>query len=232
MEGLFNSRFSLRNGYRHFNSLIEEFEAEKSNYRAVSINNHYFNIDSLGPEARVSRFIRDPRDLVVSGYFYHKRGAEQWSRIINPHKSDWRVVNGNLPDNFPVTASLSSYLNTVDKEDGLIAEIDFRKHHFESMISWPLSDPRIQIFFYEDILGNEVEAFRKLFEFYNFSEKLKRRGSKLAERYSASKQEGKSDHIRNQLTGQWREHFTPRVNAYFNERYATLLEKYRYDVSN
>jgi len=61
-------------GYAHFNSDIEDFYAQQSNYELASVNNHAIDL-SRYKNYRVTRLIRDPRDLVVSGYFYHHRIA-------------------------------------------------------------------------------------------------------------------------------------------------------------
>ncbi|MBZ2167695.1 hypothetical protein [Marinobacter sp. F4216] len=65
---------------RHFNSFKEEFLASSA-LDIRSVNNHFIDIGRLrefNPDLRASLFVRDPRDLVVSGYHYHKRGAEWW----------------------------------------------------------------------------------------------------------------------------------------------------------
>ena len=183
----------------------------------------------MGNEFRVSRFIRDPRDLIVSGYFYHKRGAEAWSNIVNPGEVDWKVVNGCIPQNMGKGNSFSSYLQSLSKEDGLIAEIDFRENHLNSMKEWPIADPRIKIYRYEDLIDNELDVFEEIFKFYEVTWLEKRIGLILADHFSAKRQAGKTHHIRNPKKSQWKEHFTPRVQDYFERQHGGLIERYGYD---
>lgn len=214
-------------GFRHFSSQINEFYRDYPNYRIVSVNNHYLDLDRLG-DFRISRFIRDPRDLVVSGYFYHKRGAEAWCRIVGPDERNWTIVNGHIPIQMGNEYSLSTYLQGLTQEDGLIAEIEVRKYHFNSMLQWPDEDPRIRLFRYEDILGNEQEVISELFSFYGLSTQEQELGENQAREFSVQGPSALKQHIRNPKPNQWKEQFTPKVSRYFEDRYGKLLEKYGY----
>jgi hypothetical protein len=225
---LYNRIWRFSRGYRHFNSRLEWFYRESDNYQIVSVNNHAIDLERFD-HCRISRFIRDPRDLVVSGYFYHKRGAEHWCNIVGPAKEDWEVVNGSIPEQMGKDQSFATYLQGVNKEDGLIAEIDFRANHFNSMLQWPTTDPRIKLFRYEDIIGNEQDVFADIFLFYGLSWLDRKLGMALASRFSAERQTGSLKHIRNPTAGQWKDHFTPKVSNHFERRYGELLERYGYE---
>ena len=229
MEKLYNKIFMLSDGYHHFNGKLDEFYQISEKYKMTSINNHSLDLDKLGSDFRITRFIRDPRDLVVSGYFYHKSGVEPWSRIINPIDTDWIKVNGYIPKNMREGFSYSSHLDNLSEEDGLITEIEFRKNHFDSMKQWPISDSRIKLFRYEDILGNEQQVFTDILSHYGVSWLEKRIGVIIANNLSAKKQIKKSKHIRNPTSGQWKNHFTPKVKDYFEQHHKELLEIYNYE---
>lgn len=226
---LYKRTLRFSRGYKHFNSFIDDFYQESNSYKVASVNNHALDFHRMGNEFRISRFIRDPRDLIVSGYFYHKRGAEVWSNIINPSEGDWKVVNGCVPRNMGKGNSFSSHLQGLSKEDGLIAEIDFRKNHLNSMKEWPIADPRIKTYRYEDLLGNEPDVFEEIFKFYGVSWLEKKIGLFCADHFSAKRQAGKTQHIRNPKASQWKEHFTPSVQDYFERQHGGVLERYGYD---
>jgi hypothetical protein len=228
MSALFNPSPQHQKQYQHFASLIIPFYQMHRSYRLASVNNQALDLNRLS-DCRISRFIRDPRDLVVSGYFYHKKGAEAWSTIVNPTEADFQVVNGNRPNGMGKDQSFSTYLSSLDVDDGLIAEIDFRKNGFDSMLDWPMEDPRIKLFRYEDTINNETSIFSELFSFYGLSGDEFVRALELVELYSAKSQTGKMTHIRNPESGQWRKYFTPRVLEYFMDRHAKIIEKYHYD---
>lgn len=224
---LFNRFMPWSRGYRHFNSRIDRFHDELDGLSVASVNNHAPELDRLG-DFRLTRFVRDPRDLVVSGYFYHRRGAEPWCRISDPRDEDWRVVNGCVPDGLASGQSYADFLQERSREEGLLAEIEFRRYHFQSMRAWPASHPDIRLFRYEDIMGDERRVFEQAYRFYGASWITVKAAGRLALRYSADRRAGETDHIRNPRPEQWREVFTPRVLERFNDRYGDLVERLGY----
>lgn len=229
LSTLYNHENIFGSNYRHFTSLIDDFYDHSDDYKIASVNNHSLDFSKLGDDFRISRFIRDPRDLVVSGYFYHKRGAEKWSNIVDPDVDNFAVVNGCIPENMGKGPSFSSYLESLDKESGLIAEIDFRMNHFNSMKEWPTQDPRVKLFVYEEIIGNEPDVFEEMFSFYGLSWVERKAARFLADKFSAKKQSISTRHIRNPISGQWKDHFTPKVMNYFERKHGDVLEYYGYD---
>ena len=137
MDAVFNRCLPWSAGYRHFNSHLHDFLAGYGDLRVASVNNRALEPDSLGP-CRISRFLRDPRDLVVSGYFYHRRGAEPWVTMANPTDEDWYFAAGVVPEGLRAAGgSFADYLQAIPEEEGLLAELEFRASHFESMARWP-----------------------------------------------------------------------------------------------
>lgn len=227
MDAVFNRCQPWGRGFRHFNSHLEDFYGGFEAYRVASVNNRPLDFDRLG-DFRISRFIRDPRDLIVSGYFYHKRGAEEWVRIESPTAAEWYFANGVVPDGLRAAgSSFAEYLQSIPEEEGLLAELEFRKNHLESMAQWPTVHPDIVTFRYEDILGNEVAVFRELFDFYGLSPLERGLGTWFAKRYSIRKRSA-DPHIRNPASGQWRKHFTPRVKQAFDAEYSGLIRQLEY----
>lgn len=216
-----------KNEYKHFNGVIEDFYREKDNFKIISVNNNWIDKSKFNGTAKISRFVRDPRDLIISGYFYHKRGAEDWCNIKNPSTNDFDIVNGTIPDDMIGDLSYSEYLNKISKEDGLIAEIKFRKKHFDSMMLWDNDDSDIKVFKYEDILGNEVQIFKEISDFYNLDFFTKKAVNYYSNKLSFKKIKN-TKHIRNPKPSQWKDHFTPNVTKYFNKNHPNLLEKLGY----
>jgi len=227
MKAVFNSCLPWSRGYHHFNSHLEDFYEDCSKYRITSVNNRALDLQRLG-RFRISRFIRDPRDLIVSGYFYHKRGAEPWVTIESPTASEWYFANGWVPDVLRSGGvSFSQYLQSVSEEEGLLAEMEFRTLHFESMAQWPTEHPDIVTFRYEDVVADGPAVFRDLLEFYGLSPMERGLGGWFARRYALGGRNS-DPHIRNPASGQWRKHFTPRVQQAFDAKYAELIRQLGY----
>jgi Sulfotransferase domain len=218
----------LRSGtYRHFYHRINEFYRDCPKYTISSISGHMLDFDRF-EDIKVTRFIRDPRDLLISSYYYHKRAGEDWCNHIDPTDNDWGIVDGVIPKSLPKGKSFAQYLNEVSLEEGLLAELEFRKNHFDSMLQWPDDDPRILTYRYEDIIGNEINVFNNMFEFYELPFMAKKAGLFYVYKYSAKNKKGKSKHIRDPSSEQWKKYFTPAVTRKFEEEYGALLEKLRY----
>lgn len=229
MDALFNRCLPWSRGYRHYNSHLEDFYAGFAYHRISSINNRALDLERLGP-FRISRFIRDPRDLVVSGYFYHRRGAEDWVTMEAPSAADWYFANGFVPEGLSDRGmSFAQYLQSLPEEEGLLAELEFRKYHLEAMTAWPTSHPDIVTYRYEDTVGDQARVMQELFTFYRLSPLEKTLGAWLAKRYSIQKLAA-DPHVRNPVSGQWRKHFTPRVRRIFDAEYAGLVKLLGYSA--
>ena len=216
-------------GYRHFNSDLPAFERNRRHFRVASINNIALDLPSLG-DYRISRFVRDPRDLVVSGYFYHRRGAEPWCQEIDPDPEEWLTTrNRPVPSAVRPGESLEMALNRLDQEAGLLAELELRTLDFDSMREWPLDDPRIRVWRYEDILGEERRVMGEVAAHYGLPWGLRMRVQRNAVRFDAKHAVAeKSKHVRNPSSGQWRSVFTPRVEDAFLQRWGDVLDRYGY----
>lgn len=206
--------------YEHFNSLVDQFEQKRDQLDIASLNNHFIDLSKTSSITRSSLFIRDPRDLVVSGYFYHKRGAELWSRIRDPQPADFEIVNGCVPTALEPGESFKDCLNRLPLAEGLYAEMEFRKLHFESLFKWMEAPPGFVVK-YEDIVGNEIAVFRQLGNFYrlNYSE-INLLVKKAASNAISKRQ---TAHARDPKSGQWREIFPDEVKCFFAANYSELL---------
>jgi len=224
-----NSIFQPKGSFRHFFHRVDSFYSDCEQHRISSISGQALNLDRF-EDINVVRFIRDPRDLLISAYYYHKRGAEPWCHLKDPTDLDWKIVNGSVPSNLPEGLSLTEYLNKSSLHDGLIAEMDFRRFHFTSMLEWPDDDSRVRLYQYENIIGNEREIFTDIFNFFGFSLPTRWAGAYHAQRFRAGASASKRKHIRNPNSGQWRKHFTPELKKAFNQRYGDVLEKYGYPL--
>jgi len=214
--------------YAPFNSNIDRFYENQSKYELASVNNHVIDL-SRYQDYRVTRLIRDPRDLVVSGYFYHHRVGEAWCDEPASEDAHWEFVNGHLPEAMRASGlTFAAWLQSLNTEDGLLGELEFRKHHFESMRAWPKDDPRILVKRYEDILGNESRVMSEMLRFLGWSSSRRLRGAFHAWKRSASSQSRGRFHVRDPSPGQWRKHFTPRVNEAFNDLYGDVLDAHGY----
>jgi len=207
--------------HKHFNSEAERFLREHGAYTIASLNNHP-PLASLDYSVPVTQFVRDPRDLVVSGYFYHLRGAEAWTRVVDPAPADFAVVNGVVPPGMPAGVSFSGYLQTLSLEDGLLAELAFRERHFDAMRAWARCDwPNLLTLSYEDVVAAPGRAMARVLAHHGFGPGVRALGHAAAN-YRASRPGRRGGHVRDPAPKQWRHTFPPRVAAAFAEHHEDL----------
>jgi hypothetical protein len=144
---------------------------------------------------RGSHMIRDPRDVVVSAYFYHLRTDEAWCHRPSPEY-------GGL--------GYQAYLRSLPRTEGLMVEIErCASTVIRDMVAWSPTVEGFHEMRYETLLEDENEGFRRLFTHYGFTAEATERCVGLAERFSLKRLRRRSVHIRAGHPGQWRAHFTP-----------------------
>ncbi|MEH6559629.1 MAG: sulfotransferase domain-containing protein [Oceanicoccus sp.] len=226
---------------QHFQSNVDGFNDEacnrsESEYRILSVNGRS-NIDwDSMPAYRGSHFVRDPRCLVVSGYHYHLWTEESWCKNV-PFNWEGMVHHPYFkkyvePDEtkFPKLQTYQQYLNSLDKERGMVVEMLWRRTQFAHMKSWNYNNPNIMELKYEDIIGNEVEVFRQLFEHYGFSDQLVKAGLKHCDSLSLkNSKKSKTSHTRSGSSKQWLKEFSAEHRGVFNGLYPELPVQLAYE---
>ena len=162
------------------------------------------------PSYRGSHMIRDPRDMVVSGYHYHRWTEEEWAH--RPREK----YNGK---------SFREALNSVEKKRGMILEMErFCEEDLQDMLQWEYDDPAFLELKYEDVIADEASYFEALFEHYGFHDDAVEVGLDIAAYYSFQNLSGRDvgeveeqSHLRSGRTSQWEEHFDEELKSRFKE---------------
>lgn len=177
------------------------------------------------PDYIGSHMIRDPRDMIISAYFYHLWTKEEWAHI--PRKS----LDG---------LTYQQHLNSFDREEGLLAEMrGTSKEVIEEMAAWDYNNPYFIEIKYEEILHNEVEVFAKIFKHYGFSKQAIHNCLQIAEQYSfknkSNRKKGtvkKYSHLRSGRTQEWKEVFTDKHKRQFKDLFGDVLIELGYETNN
>lgn len=203
--------------------------------KILMVSNPRADLSELPGHFIGSHIVRDPRDLLVSGYNYHKWCKEQWA--LEPMTAK-KIKHLKLKD-FELKKDISGFsyqdlLNNVDQQTGLMIELNWRTYSFSHMLNWDYNDPRIKELRYEDIFGNEKQVFSELFKHYGFDKKMTSTGLKFVENFTFENQKkkgktGGNQHISKGVWGQWKEYFSLELKKVFKERHQALLEKLGYE---
>jgi hypothetical protein len=146
--------------------------------------------------------IRDPRDVLVSGYFYHLWTDESWA---------------NLPDDRYQGRSYRGELNRRDRHDGLMLEMERMclRGQLREMMAWDYTQPEFLELKYENVISDEIGSFERAFRHYGFRDREVRAGLEIVEKMSFRQVSGRdvgvigtATHLRSGRPGEWREHLT------------------------
>lgn len=242
MTSYFNSIFHYLGekwnwNFRHHNSDYESFHktlAGYSNNSIYSLNNVDPKLSLIKVDYRGTHVVRDPRDLVVSGYRYHKWCQEKWTLV--PMNTNFReqIKLKQLGLGACSELSYQELLNRVDEETGYLLEYNWRKPMFGQMLNWNFHNPKILELKYEDILGKEEYVFFDIFKFYGFDERMIRFAMKFTMEKSfrnkkANKKTGDNRHAAVGAIAQWKEFMPNSVLSLFNDENQKLLWKLKYE---
>jgi len=166
---------------------------------------------------RGSHMVRDPRDLVVSGYEYHLVTEEAWAHQPRP------AYRG---------MSYQAYLHSLSEHDGLMAEIEWvAKFTARLMTAWDYGQPEYLELRYEEALADEQGTFQKVFQWYGFNEIATSIGLEAVDRLSLKRGGAIPNHVRSGAPGEWRTRLAPEHIARFKELTGDLTIRLGYETA-
>lgn len=250
------ARFKTAHGpqqYEHVGTLAQWVDRENVDFLAYT-NANIRQAKQL-PEHLGFHVVRDPRDVLVSGYFSHK--------------------NSHPTDNWPELEEHRSALQSLSKEEGLLKEIEFSRPFFEDMLTWDYDQPHVLELKMENLTSDPHHYFQQIVEhlcLHSQSGSLSRKAIQKANRVlyathhrmpgnvipaqltttpsiepailisiienhtfdkmaggRSKGEEDKKSHYRKGKSGDWQNHFTDRVMNKFEDLYGGIVKKLGFD---
>lgn len=202
----------------------------------------------LGHRFRGVHVRRDPRDIIVSGYLYHKRCKEPWCIAVPPrdvthmshavipyqreHYSDeWKQDYIRRLGN----KSYQQNLLERNEEEGLIWEMEnCGAWTIEDLLAWDYAgDARILEITLEDVVSAFDAQFAQVLKHIGFSDALTSECVSLIQPENLSSM-GKDrierhPHISASSLSKWREYFTDKLEHRFRELFPNAVEQLGYE---
>lgn len=188
-------------------------------YNANIIIDHHSDINAcaLNSDYVGIHLTRDPRDIIVSGAFYHLHSKELWLHIAQTSfngKTYQQAISELATFEEQLLFELANAGgDTIDDMLAWKGSVSIREMKYNDLVSnrgraclesatsdWPLN-------------GEEKQLLMSLFDFFSI-------GNKGAD--------ATSRHIRDPKSGQWQEHFTQRVIDEFMSRFPDAVERLGY----
>lgn len=173
---------------------------------------------------RGSHMIRDPRDVVVSGYFYHKWTAESWVHVFL--------------EKFGMT--YQQKLNQVSQDDGISMEMEnMGAMTLQRMLQWNYHRTNMLEVRYEDLISSPDDVFRKLFEHWGVHPRNIDGCLEISRKHHMTTKTGRKvgevdnkSHMRSGKPGQWKVFFTEQHKEYFKKTFGDALVVLGYEKNN
>lgn len=194
--------------------------------------------------------IRDPRDVIVSGYLYHLRTTEAWciykdfdlsSPIDFPNVpfSQRHRTEGWKKDYIRSLGGLSyqEKLQTLSLDDGIIFEMQhYGRWTIENMMNWDYSHGNTLEIGFEEIMGEYESTFEAIFRYLGLTEKQASEAMETAQRHNINRKTEKEisnlDHVCSKQTSKWREYLSPVHKKFFIDMFGDCLVRLGYESSN
>lgn len=195
-------------------------EQPRADARIFLSNHGKVDLAAVRPYRGV-HLMRDPRDMIVSGYHYHRWTYETWV-----HRPD---ADGR---------SYQQKLNAADRSTGLFMEIDHFIFFYRDLLErWDMDDPDILEVSYEALMGEGRDAlYEAIFRHLGCAGERLAIGIELMRLFEAGRRTGRTEdaakarhqHIRSGRSEQWRRELDPGHLAYIEAQLGPVLRKFGY----
>jgi hypothetical protein len=204
-----------------WNFFVKKSEAVPPEFDVLVDSHSAFGTLPAEQNCRGLHVIRDPRDIIISGCFYHQKSHERWLHVPRPEF-------GGLT----YQEKINSYPS---QDDRILFEMENGGWHcIQEMMAWNYDNP---VFFeakYEDLIADEdLLLFHQIFSFLGFSGRIIPQALEIAYECSLfSGQVSHSAHVRSGKARQWEKHFTPAHRERFLELYGDVLLRLEYESNH
>lgn len=180
-----------------------------------------FPLDKISGDYRGIHMIRDPRDRIVSGCFYHQKSVESW---LHEGRDDF----GGM-----------TYQKKINSFDSIDDKLMFELEHsgrwgIDEMLAWNYENPRFKEVKYEDLIKDtDLELFGEIFSFLGVPDGAMPTALRIAFNNSLfSGKIKKSVHVRSGTSSQWQKHFKPEHKQRFQEVFPGALIRLGYEEND
>jgi hypothetical protein len=199
---------------------------------------------------RAVRLVRDPRDIWVSGYLYHRHCREGWCTNTNFDPSppiayprvdySFQHYPEEWKQRYLAWLGGKSYQQNLIERD-LAAGLDFELAGYtgctlDTMRSWWLATPELLDVQLEAVASDFDATLRRIFVHLGLNEEECKRAVELAAPYDLARmtdaEVSKRAHIHSRQLSKWRDVLSAAQIARFEAHYRDLIRKLGYPLSN
>ena len=194
--------------------------------------------------------IRDPRDIIVSGYLYHRRTQEKWC-INTDFSLDEPILSPRVPysEEYKSEVWKKKYIKSLggisyqqnllrrSKSEGLKFEMDnFSCWTIEHMMEWDYGKKNILEVKFEDVMSSYDRAFQDIFEHLGFTNEQVKESLRVVEKHDLGRKSVKEinriEHVSSRETNRWVDYFEGQHKNYFHKIHGSALVDLGYEKDN
>lgn len=220
---------------QHFQSNNQDFIKhliERRSPRFISINNAViYPGRKFFDKARMIHLIRHPKDLIISGYHYHKKGPELWNRMGFSWPKFYQfslemdhILNDREKKMLRPELTYQQLLEALPFEKGMMAEMVWLKYikTFNPLIYY--QSPRVSTYRFEEIMEDPVQGVQRICQYWQLTDKETAYYCDLANHYN----QNPSYPIRNSTAYQYKEVYSKELNQFFKQQFNELAKRLDY----
>ena len=197
-----------------------------------------------------AHIIRDPRDVIVSGYLYHKRCMEEWCLNSNfdqnqpilyprvPYSQEYRSEDWKRQ--YLKSLGGKSYqqnLLDLSETDGLFFEMfHYGAWTIKSMLDWDYGNRHVIELRFETLISNFDETLKNLFEHLGFSDDQINQALRIAAKQDINRMSDNelqdNPHISARQTTKWQKYLKDEHKNAFRQQFGDALVQLGYESSD
>ncbi len=222
----------------------------KLNSEITSFGHSLLDIDCIKSPFVGFHLIRDPRDIIVSGYLYHLRTSEKW--CVNEHTSYREPIRFPLVPysqqhrneiwkiNYLKSLNGKSYqenIRSISQDDGLLFEMkNYGMWTIQSMNEWDYERAEILEVKFETIMENFESEFIKIFRYIGINESDIDHCLSIAVEHDIGKKSEEEinamSHVYSKNSTKWKDYFKDVHKELFKEKFGDILIHLGYENDN
>lgn len=194
--------------------------------------------------------MRDPRDIVISGYLYHLRTTELWC-IHKDFDLSPPIDYPNVPFSQRHRAedwkkkyisslrgcSYQEKLRSLSQEDGIAFEMQhYGKWTIENMMEWDYRKNNILEIGFEEIMMDYESTFRRIFLYLGLAKKQLDEAMRIARKHNINRKTEEEVqsmvHVYSRQTSKWHKYFSPMHKDLFLDMFGDCLITLGYESTN
>ncbi len=216
-------------------------------YDIVLFSHSLASFDVLNRAYKGLHIIRDPREILISGYLYHLRTKEAWCNVVATDYEEGALEFPLIPTFLESVAydeqirylqqfhgtSYQKHLQALGRSEGIMFELNnYSGWTLDCMSAWNYDNPKVMEIKLESVMENFDTLFEQVFRWFGFSKNALDACMQLAQKEDISRMNNTkrqaSNHISKEGFLKWKKYLIGYSRETFDKKYGYLVKDLGY----